>query len=116
MGQKNKILLKIFKYKLKYFNKIIDEKPLITNEILRASRKWASKYYQYPVGQVLFSCIPSKIKLGDKIKPHDDREYKYIVTNKDIGNYFKNKHAQKKLYEEIKLEKGINPIKLRKNY
>ena len=102
-----------FKYKLKHFNKIIDEKPLITNEILRLG-KWASKYYQHPIGQVLFSCIPSKIKLGDKIKPYDDREYKYIVTDKEIGNYFKNKHAQKRLYEEIKLENGIKPSKIKK--
>ena len=102
-----------FKYKLKHFNKIIDEKPLITNEILRLG-KWASKYYQHPIGQVLFSCIPSKIKLGDKIKPYDDREYKYIVTDKEIGNYFKNKHAQKRLYEEIKLENGMKPSKIKK--
>ncbi|MDA7841544.1 primosomal protein N' [Gammaproteobacteria bacterium] len=102
-----------FKYKLKHFNKIIDEKPLITNEILRLG-KWASKYYQHPIGQVLFSCIPSKIKLGDKIKPYDDREYKYIATDKEIGNYFKNKHAQKRLYEEIKLENGIKPSKIKK--
>ena len=102
-----------FKYKLKHFNKIIDEKPLITNEILRLG-KWASKYYQHPIGQVLFSCIPSKIKLGDKIKPYDDREYKYMVTDKEIGNYFKNKHAQKRLYEEIKLENGIKPSKIKK--
>ena len=102
-----------FKYKLKHFNKIIEEKPLITNEILRLG-KWASKYYQHPIGQVLFSCIPSKIKLGDKIKPYDDREYKYIVTDKEIGNYFKNKHAQKRLYEEIKLENGIKSSKNKK--
>ena len=62
----------------------------------------------------MFSCIPSKIKLGDKIKPYDDREYKYIATDKEIGNYFKNKHAQKRLYEEIKLENGIKPSKIKK--
>ena len=113
LGTKKQDPAENHKYKLKYFNKIIDEKPLITSEILRLG-KWASKYYQYPIGQVLFSCIPSKIKLGDKIKPHDDREYKYIVTNKDTGSYFKNKHAQKKLYEEIKLEKGIESNKIKK--
>ena len=113
LGAKKQDPAENHKYKLKYFNKIIDEKPLITSEILRLG-KWASKYYQYPIGQVLFSCIPSKIKLGDKIKPHDDREYKYIVTNKDTGSYFKNKHAQKKLYEEIKLEKGIESNKIKK--
>jgi primosomal protein N' (replication factor Y) len=96
LGIKKQAPVENLKYKLKYFNKIIDENPLITSEILRLG-KWASKYYQYPIGQVLFSCIPSKIKLGDKIKPHDDREYQYIVTNKDMGSYFKNKHAQKKL-------------------
>ena len=113
LGTKKQDSAENFKYKLKYFNKIIDEKPLIMNEILRLG-KWAAKYYQHPIGQVLFSCIPSKIKLGDKIKPHDDREYKYIVTDKNIGNYFKNKYAQKKLYEEIKLENGIQSSKTKK--
>ena len=86
LGTKKQDSTENFKYKLKYFNKIIDEKPLITNEILRLG-KWAAKYYQHPIGQVLFSCIPSKIKLGDKIKPHDDRELSLIHISEPTRPY-----------------------------
>ena len=93
-------------YKLKYLNNIIDKKPIMTSEILKLG-KWASEYYQYPLGQVLFSCLPSKIKSGSDIKITDDKEYTFIATGKVLDTYFKNKHAQKKLYNEIKSSKGI---------
>ena len=95
-------------YKLKYLNNIIDEKPIITSEILKLG-KWASRYYQYPLGQVLFSCLPSKIKLGGNIKELDEREFIYITTDKVSDTYFKNKYAQKKLYGEIGSSGGMKP-------
>ena len=100
-------------YKLKYLNSILDKKPVVTSEILKLG-KWASEYYQYPLGQVLFSCLPSKIKSGGDIKITDDREYIYIATGKALDSYFRNKHAQKKLYNKIESSEGTE-VDVRKN-
>ena len=60
---------KNLKYKLKYLDAIIDEKPVITRELLKLGI-WASNYYQYPLGQVLFSYLPAKVKVGNNIIIH----------------------------------------------
>tara|TARA_B100000965_G_scaffold405500_2_gene439816 strand:- start:2328 stop:4316 length:1989 start_codon:yes stop_codon:yes gene_type:complete len=62
-----------FGYKLKHITKIIDAEPVIVDEILKLCC-WASNYYQYPIGQVIFSAIPLRLKKGgliDKIKIED---------------------------------------------
>ena len=97
---------KNLKYKLKYLDAIIDEKPVITRELLKLGI-WASNYYQYPLGQVLFSYLPAKVKVGNNIIIPDNREFIYVTTNKAIKDYFKNKPAQKKIYDEINSSQGL---------
>ena len=99
---------KDYQFKLKNLHSVIDEKPVITKELLKLAA-WASNYYQHPLGQVLFSCVPSKIRHGGNLIIQDDREFVYIVTNKKINNYFENKPAQKRIYDEINLSQGLRP-------
>lgn len=81
--------------------------------------KWASNYYQYPLGQVYFSCIPTKLRKNIIVNVTDSRSF-YEITEKRVNDYFKNKSAQKRIYEAIKSKikvkskeiKLSNPLKL----
>lgn len=52
-------------HKLKPVAKILDEQPLIDLEHLTLLR-WASDYYHYPLGELIFSTLPVFLKLGKK--------------------------------------------------
>lgn len=57
--------------KLKYINKIIDNKSLLEEEHIKLL-SWASYYYKYPLGQVLEAAIPSYLRKDnsfDKLIP-----------------------------------------------
>ncbi len=61
-------------YKLKDIYQLLDTEPILSSEQLKTS-KWAALYYQYPIGQVLFSVISPvhrKDKAVPKIKKSDD--------------------------------------------
>ena len=47
--------------KLKYIHSLVDEAPLITNELLDLA-KWISQYYCYPLGLVLSAIVPAAVK------------------------------------------------------
>lgn len=47
--------------KLKYISGMIDEQPLITEELLTLAR-WISQYYCYPLGMVLSAIVPAAVK------------------------------------------------------
>ena len=102
------------RYKLKPINEILDTEPVLTKEIIKLC-KWASNYYQYPIGQVYFNCIPSKLKKSKDIKNKeiDDRKFFYKITNKETDEYFKNKTAQKRIYDYIKNKCRVDPSDLK---
>ncbi len=52
-------------HKLKAVAKILDDQPLINQEHLKLLR-WASDYYHYPLGELIFSTLPGLLKLGKK--------------------------------------------------
>lgn len=49
--------------KLKTITALIDEVPLI-NEKLLSLYRWASEYYQHPIGDVIVGTLPKKIRSG----------------------------------------------------
>jgi len=89
-------------YKIKNIYKLIDEIPILSNELLKTS-KWAATYYQYPIGQVLFNSMspihrkgknePKKIlKVEPKTEPvalklNDEQSKVYNNIHKDIDKY-----------------------------
>ena len=97
-------------YKLKTINQVLDTKAVITKEIIKLA-KWSSNYYQYPIGQVLFSCIPSKLRSSKvaNFNMPSSKDFFYKITDKDTDTYFKNKYAQKKIYELIREKKEVKP-------
>ena len=68
-------------YKIKEIDKVIDEEPIIVKDILKQSY-WAAEYYQYPIGQVIFSTIPSALKLGKKLEVIQTAEEKINLLKK----------------------------------
>ncbi len=68
------------KYKLKEVIEVIDNNPLLSDEIIKTC-KWASKYYHYPLGQVLFSAMTP---IHRKNKPVPKKKMKII--NKECSS------------------------------
>ena len=56
---------KLEKHRLKPVTKVLDEQPLFDQKHLRLLR-WASDYYHYPLGELIFSTLPGMLKLGKK--------------------------------------------------
>jgi len=50
-------------HKLKRITKIIDQQPLFNPEHLKLLR-WASDYYHYPLGELIFSTLPGPLRIG----------------------------------------------------
>ena len=63
----NKLEIKKDTYKVKYIYELLDEIPILSNELLKTS-KWAAAYYHYPIGQVLFNSM-SPIHRKGKAEP-----------------------------------------------
>ena len=102
------------KYKLKTIDKVLDSEQILTKEIIKLC-KWISSYYQYPIGQVYFSCIPGKLKSNKPfiIKETKNRDFSYKITSKRTNDYFKNKYAQKKIYKYIEENREVSSIEIR---
>ena len=63
--------------------------------------KWAADYYQYPLGQVLFSTLPLKLKKGANRDYYSNSKFKNNIENTDIKIKVELNDDQKKTYEEI---------------
>ncbi len=68
--------------KLKSIHHIIDEKPII-NPKMMALLKWASQYYFYPIGEVIFHSLPSNLRKGKAISKKI--LWRIIENEKDIN-------------------------------
>ncbi|MEC9205805.1 MAG: primosomal protein N' [Pseudomonadota bacterium] len=94
------------KYELKEILKIIDKKPIINKDIMNMCL-WASNYYQYPLGQILFSSIPSILRKGGDVEAKESITYTFSVTSKVNSEYFKNKPSQRKIFDYVKKNKKV---------
>ena len=52
--------------KLKSVESILDEKPLLDTSLL-SLLQWASLYYHHPIGEVLFSALPKRLREGREL-------------------------------------------------
>lgn len=55
-------------HKLKPANKVLDNAPIITGDVL-ALCQFAADYYQHPLGEVMMSALPQKLRASDGILP-----------------------------------------------
>ncbi len=71
----------LFQAKLKPIIAIIDQEPVITEDILQLCR-WAADYYHFPLGEVIFHALPRLLRLG---KPaHYNQESYYQLTTEGL--------------------------------
>ena len=87
------------KFRLKNIKEVIDDSPVVNDEILNLCQ-WASNYYQYPLGQIIFSTLPTQIKRGikkDRINIYNKNDTKYFARKEIMLN-----HEQEKIYKNIK--------------
>ena len=72
---------------LKSISKILDTEPVISPNMMNFAH-WISQYYVYPVGEVLFSMLPSFLRKGKPLRLSDSNRWEL----KDLS--FENKRAQ----------------------
>ncbi|MDB9752147.1 primosomal protein N', partial [Gammaproteobacteria bacterium] len=58
--------------KLRKINRIIDKQPVFTHKHL-SLLKWASDYYHYSIGEVVFSALPSSLRKNISISKYIER-------------------------------------------
>lgn len=69
------------KFKLKNIEKIIDEEPIIDEKSLQLV-VWSAKYFQQPIGEMLFASLPKKLRLGkDLIIKKPLKKHKLLKNN-----------------------------------
>ena len=94
--------------KLKYLIEVLDSKPLLDKESLLLA-DWASRYYHYPLGEVISYFFPPSIRKGKEAK---FAEVKFLeLTSKgeflNVEDLSKAPN-QKKLIELIKEKKDLS--------
>ncbi len=94
--------------KLKYVKEVLDQTPLLDKESLELA-EWASRYYHYPLGDIISYFFPPPIRKGKEAK---FLEVKFLeLTSKgdflDIGDLSQAPN-QKKLIEVLKEKKEIS--------
>jgi len=100
-SKKMSYVIKEVKYKLKNISKVIDDVPILPNEIIKLCL-WCADYYQFPVGQVIFSSLPPKLRKGKDINSTETN----IVKNKSNSSKFNLNKEQISAFKKIKSKIG----------
>lgn len=103
--------------KLKSINHIIDRKPIIDDKHL-SFLIWASHYYHYPVGEVIFSSLPTWLRQDNKIE--EFYETTWCLTQKGIcidPNHIKQSEIQAQIINFLQQSKlPTNESEIKKIY
>jgi len=61
--------------KLKHITEVLDEQPVFDSALLKLLF-WAAEYYQQPIGEVIFTALPTVLRKGKLITPTTHTLYK----------------------------------------
>ncbi len=86
--------------KLKYITEVLDEEPILDKPLL-ALLFWAAEYYQQPLGEVLFTALPSVLRKGKLITPASNTLYK-LATDKELEEQLKRAPKQRIVVELLR--------------
>lgn len=104
-------------HKLKKINHVIDKEPIFKNKHL-SFLIWASHYYHYPIGEVIFSALPTWLKKDNKIEAF--HETIWCLTEKGLAtdaNEIKKSANQAQILHYLQQEKhSVNESSLNYNY
>ena len=66
--------------KLKRITEVLDEEPVFDTALLKLLF-WAAEYYQQPIGEVLFTALPTVLRKGKLISPATETLYQLTTDN-----------------------------------
>lgn len=93
--------------KLKPIKEIIDQAPLVAHDLLSLFL-WAANYYQHPVGDALFSSLPTLLRQGESIPTN--RQELWRLTTHGLGLSEKSLSRAKKQQQLIQLLRDQGPM------
>ena len=85
--------------KLKPIQDVLDEHPLFDEKSLTLL-KWAARYYQFPIGEVIHSALPRFLREG---KPYQLQELYWRLTDFNADDKVKRSAKQQDAYNVLKL-------------
>ena len=88
---------------LKSISKILDTEPVISPNMMSFAH-WISQYYVYPLGEVLFSMLPSFLRKGKPLRMSDSNRWEL----KDPSFENKRAHSQTRLFNYVKENPGAS--------
>ena len=71
--------------KLKPINKLLDSVPLIPSSLFELFN-WAANYYQYPIGDALFSTLPTLLRRGEGLPDLSTRYWQLTEKESPIND------------------------------
>lgn len=87
------------RFQLKTINEVLDNKALLNLTILKLAT-WAAQYYQFPIGEVMHSALPSLLRQG---KPYNLLARTWKVLDLDAEAKVKRSLKQLDAYRLMKL-------------
>ena len=87
--------------RLKVITALLDKRPLLSHKILQLYQ-WISRYYHYPIGEVVLNALPKLLRQGQSADIAETIKYKVITQSQ--GYYetvLKRAKKQKQLYEYL---------------
>ncbi|WP_374529267.1 primosomal protein N' [Acinetobacter sp.] len=87
------------KFKLKPIQALLDDDAILDGKVLTLLT-WAAQYYQFPIGEVVQSALPTLLRQG---KPYDLLAHMWRLLNQHAEDKIKRSEKQQHAYKILKL-------------
>ena len=102
--------------KLKPINRLLDSAPLVPDPLFELFG-WAANYYQYPMGDALFSTLPVLLRKGEPLPKLGTRHWRLTQKGKGLGkDSLKRAPSQQALVEQLKTTGAVADLVLSKDF
>ncbi|AOA59823.1 primosomal protein N' [Acinetobacter larvae] len=86
-------------FQIKFIHALLDQQPIL-EPIVLSLLTWAAQYYQFPIGEVMHSALPSLLRQG---KPYDLLARVWRLLDLDAEAQLKRSEKQQQAYKILKL-------------
>lgn len=87
------------RFKLKQISELLDDRAIIDDQILKLL-KWSAQYYQFPIGEVVQSALPSLLRQG---KPYNLLARTWKLLDSEAESKVRRSEKQQEAYKILKL-------------
>lgn len=91
---------------LKTILSVLDDKPLVTPDILRLCC-WVSQYYQSPLALVLRFALPKRYRRGDTVTSHEEIFYELALSKEDAERLIPIRALKQKQCVDLLAQQGL---------